>query len=159
MTLNDLIYIASSINITNSKLDILPSNLFKESFGVTAPWLLYIVNASLLSGLVPDYFKQACVQSLLEKPALDPTLPHNYHPIAKLPLLWKIIEKVVAKQLLEIMMGNGVCDKFQSGLRKSNSTETALLRVMKEILMSTDSGNSTLTQQTSILDWRRWDCS
>lgn len=87
MTLKDLIYIASSINVTRSKLDILPSNLFKESFGVTAPWLLNIVNASLLSGMVPDYFKQACVQSLLEKPALDPTLPHNYHPIAKLPLL------------------------------------------------------------------------
>lgn len=32
-------------------------------------------------------------------------------------------------------MGNNICDKFQSGLRKNHSTETALLRVMKEILM------------------------
>lgn len=72
---------------------------------------------------------------------LDPTLPHNYCPTSKLPLVSKIVEKVVAKQLLEIMEGsNFFFDKFQSAFRTNYSTEAGLLRVTKSV----DSGNLTV---------------
>ena len=98
----------STLCLTTCKFDIVLSKLFKDVFGVTAPWLLSIINESLLSGLVLDYFKQACIQPLLKKPGLDPTRPHNYRPISKLPLVSEIVEKVVAKQLLEIMEGSNI---------------------------------------------------
>lgn len=103
-----------------------------------------MVNESILSGLVPDYFKQAYIWPLLRKPGLDPSLPHNYRPISKLPLASEIVEKVVTKQLLEILKGNNIFDKFQSGFRKDHSSETALVRVTNEILTSADAGQTTI---------------
>lgn len=44
---------------------------------------------------------------------------------------------MVAKQLLEVMVGNNLFDKFQCGLRKNH--RTAALRRVNDIIMSTDS--------------------
>lgn len=75
-------------------LNIIPTSLFKDVFSFLGPFLFSVVNRSLSSGCVPDYFKHAIVQSLLKKPSLDPLLPNNYRPISKLPFISKVLEKV-----------------------------------------------------------------
>ena len=55
----------------------------------------------------------------------------------------KILEKVVAEQLTLFLENHELFDKFQSGLRKKHSTETALLKVSSDI-MSADSKEYTV---------------
>lgn len=68
-------------------------------------YLLLIINSSLSSGCVPDYFKCACVQPVLKNPGLDPTNLDHFRPIpiSKLPFISNVLEKIVSKQFLEVM--------------------------------------------------------
>ena len=82
--------------------------------------------SSLSFGLVPDCFKTAVVQSLLKKPTLDPDILNNFWPISKLPFLAKVLEKIVAEQIISFMNSNGLFEKFQqrfrAGYSKKNCT-------------------------------------
>ncbi|KAF7649941.1 hypothetical protein LDENG_00133700, partial [Lucifuga dentata] len=107
ISLEDLYSVVSHMRLSSCELDILPSKFFKEVLHVIASCLLKIVNSSLSSGIVPKCFKQTSIQPLLKKPGLDPSLPQDYRPISKLPLVSKILEKVAAGQLMDIVEG---CD-------------------------------------------------
>ena len=56
----------------------------------------------------------------------------------------KLTERAVFNQLHEHMMANGIYSMFQSAYRQYHSTETALLRVMNDILLKMNSQRVTL---------------
>ncbi len=65
----------------------------------------------------------------------------TFRPISKLPLIAKIIENVVFRQLSCFLTEVDIMDKFQSGFRTGHSNESALIRVLNYILLKVDSGN------------------
>ncbi|CAJ1061240.1 RNA-directed DNA polymerase from mobile element jockey [Xyrichtys novacula] len=132
--------IVSHMKPSGSPADAIPPRLFKEVLATIGPNVLNIVNCSLSSGTVPRDFKHAVVRPLLKKTGLDPSLCANFRPISNLPYLSKILEKVVYNQLLPFLEDNGITELFQSGFKALHSTESALLKVSNDILMTTDSG-------------------
>ena len=66
--------------------------------------------------------------------------PNNYRPISILPIVSKIIEKVVFNQLYEYLISNNLLADSQHGFRPMHSTLTALLEVPKNWYLNIDNG-------------------
>lgn len=144
VTLADISALVTKMKPSSCSSDVLPFRLFVKVFDEIGPWVTQMVNLSLSTGVFPSAFKHAIVEPLLKKTGLDPTDLSNFRPISKLPLLSKILEKVVSEQLSLFLDQNNIHEKFQSGFRKHHSTETALLKVSSDIMMSADSGKCTV---------------
>ncbi len=144
VTLQDITALLNKLKPTSCHTDVLPTALFIKVFDVIGPCIMEIINSSLLTSVVPSFFKHAIVEPTLKKPSLDPLQLKNYRPISKLPFISKLLEKVVADQLAVFLEKYEVLDTFQSGFRNKHSTETALLKVTSDILMSADSGEHTV---------------
>ena len=62
----------------------------------------------------------------------------NYRPVADLEFLSKLSERVVAEQLDQHMNINNLHCKFEHGYKPYHSTETLLLRIVNDVLLSLD---------------------
>ena len=68
----------------------------------------------------------------------------NFRPITNLPFVAKSAEKATISQLSIHCAANAPFPEYQSAYRKNHSTETALLKVQNDILLSMDRQEVTL---------------
>lgn len=102
----------------------------------SVPVVVGIINHSLGAGTVPDNFKTAYVTPLTKKSSLDPSKLENYQPIYSITFLSKVLERVVDAQLSHFIADNILHEKIQSAYCGHHSTETALMRVHNDILLT-----------------------
>ena len=96
---------------------------------------------SLTRGIFPSSFKTSFITPLLKGADLDPTDAKSYRPISNLPVISKLLERLVCKQLLMYLKESNLLPTLQSAYRQYHSTETAVLKVVSDILLALDSGN------------------
>ena len=77
----------------------------------------------------------------VKKPSLDPNQLKNYRPVSNLPFLSKILERIVLSQLLAHLDRYNLLSPVQSAYRPQYSTETALLKMVDDILTALDKGD------------------
>ena len=116
-------------------LDPIPTFILKEAIDVLFPFLTAMVNASLREGCLPASQKRAIIAPLLKKPSLDAGELKNYRPVSNLLFMSKVVERIVAEQLVKYLQANDLMPRLQSAYRRRHSTETALLRVLSDICL------------------------
>ena len=115
-------------------LDPIPTCLLKLCLTDFLPCITNIINKSLYFGKIPQAFKQAIVTPILKKEEADPNFK-NFSPISHLPFLSNLVENFVCKQLSECIELNSLNEPYQSAYRHCPSTETAVLKVVNDVLL------------------------
>ena len=87
-------------------------------------------------------FKEAHVRPILKKTSLSKNELKNYRRVSNWSFISKILEKVVANQLQTHSKNNHLSNPLQSAYRK-HSTESALLKVHNDIIISMDKDEAT----------------
>ena len=122
----ELLKILKSSPSKSCDLDPIPTSLVKECGDILITRITKIV---ITEGSFPNCFKMAYVTPLQKKPSLDRNILKNYRPVSNLSFISKLIEKVVARQLNEFILHEGLLNVNQSAYKSSHSTETALLKI------------------------------
>jgi Reverse transcriptase (RNA-dependent DNA polymerase) len=137
-----LTYLLRQLPDKFSAADSIPTSILKQVIDVIAPSIVALFNRSLAAGHFPADFKEAFITPIVKKPGLDVTDVRSYRPISNLSVLSKLLERLVARQLRDYLTSADLLPPLQSGFRPGHLTETAVLRVLSDILQAVDRGNS-----------------
>ena len=102
------------------------------------PALTCIFNQSLNTGIFPEKLKIAKVIPIHKKGSLNDI--SNYRPISLLPLISKILDKLIFKQLSTYSNKHKLLYDSQYGFRAGHSTELASIELIDRITEDLDKG-------------------
>ena len=109
---------------------------------ITSP-IVHIINSSIDQKIFSDSWKVARVCPV---PKIDnPIKEKDFRPISILPVLSKIYEKVILKQLYEYIERTSIYNSTQSGFRKGHSTQTLLLKFRDDIQKALNKNEITMS--------------
>ena len=83
--------------------------------------------------------KQELVRPSIKKPTLDKETYSSYRPITKTAFVSKLLERVASTQFMSYLAEHELIAKLQSAYRRFHSADTAMVRVLNDILLTIDS--------------------
>ena len=110
-------------------IDNLSGKFLKDGADILTRRISQLFNLSIKLGLFPRSCKIAKVKPLFKKDSKNDS--QNYRPISLLPILSKIIERIIHDQTQEFLSKNKILYRFQSGFRKNYSTNSCLGQLSK----------------------------
>ena len=116
-------------NSNSTGIDYIDTRTLKGIADIVAPSMTHIINLSIQSGIFPSAWKWAKVVPLLKSTTADKMLPKSYRPVALLPILSKVLEKVLFRQLVLYLEENNIVHPNLHGSRSGHDTSTALLQL------------------------------
>ena len=122
-------------------IDNLTGKFLKEGAPVLASPITNLINLSISLSSFPDDCKIAKLKPLYKKEAK--TKPKNYRPISLLPLISKIIERIIHDQTQVFLDENKILFTYQSGFRKQYSTDTCLSYLTDRVRNGFEKGSLT----------------
>ena len=132
--------VAKTINSLSVKkgagYDELPPKFIKMVSGEMIKPLTLLVNRCILENTFPDKMKRANITPLYKKK--DKLNKDNFRSVNLLPILSKILERLLYNQVYEYMMP--LFHKHLSGFRKKHSCQDVLIRMTEGWRKSMDNG-------------------
>ena len=137
--------IISTHGIKCSPDDPAPINLIQSHLDLFIPIWTKLINLSLSEGSM-EGLKSAVLIPLIKEinDTVDADVLKNYRPVSNLHLVGKLIERVVHIKLEKHMSNNNLHSAFQYGFKKGHSTETLLIKVVNDLLISCDKSIPTI---------------
>ena len=135
--------IKSLDNSSSSGISGIPAKLFKKSMHSLAPLILKLFNKCIISGIIPDEWKCAIVIPLYKNKGNKQDM-NNYRGISILPIIVKIFERILSKQITNYFINNNLFFRGQHGFRRNHSCETAIHEIMTDTIKSLEKKLSTL---------------
>ena len=90
---------------------------------------------------MPVDFKSIILNPLIKSLKVDQNTLKNYCPVSGLAFLSKILEKVVYAQLKTHLNDNKLNVLLQLAYKEIHSTETAMLKILNDLLNASDNGD------------------
>ena len=140
-TCDDVTKICETIPKKTSKdhYDISQDLILVNLSTLAAP-IAHIWNQSIQKGVFPDAAKIAKVIPVYKGKRLDASELTNYRPISLLPVVGKILEKIMHQQLSKFLNDNNVLYPSQYGFRKLHNTSFATMDFLDNVANSVDNG-------------------
>lgn len=133
----DLILAIKHMKNTNSYgCDGIPLRFLRDSLPITITYLTCIMNTSIVTGIFPKQWKHSIIVPIHKTGNVKE--PNNYRPISLLPIVSKLLEKIIASQLCEFLESNHLLSVTQHGFRHNLSTNTALLSLSSTLYHNMD---------------------
>jgi hypothetical protein len=143
ITENELLSIVLTLpNKKSSGHDSINCPLIKEVIQVISKPLVYIMNLSLSSGIVPDSMKIARVTPIHKNG--DRHMVNNYRPISILTSFSKILERTVYIRTSLFLQKHNILSNSQFGFREKHSTTHAILKLIDRIRADRDQSLHTM---------------
>jgi retron-type reverse transcriptase len=116
--------------------DGLPLKFIKLILPDLLPILTHVLNHVIMTSSFPSLWKTALVVPIPK--SSGPAQVSDFRPISILPVLSKVMEKLLFDQMLEHLNTNNMLSEFQSGFRRSHSTATALTKILDDIHLAVE---------------------
>ena len=118
-------------------VDGITAGMLQKCAGDISPGITTLFNHSLTTGKIPAEWKRANVTPIQKTP--NDHKPNNYRPISVLPVIVKVMEQIIHKQLYTHMASNNQIS-HQSGFRPAHSTQDVILKTVEDWKTAIDQG-------------------
>ena len=103
--------------------------------------LANLANISFMSGHFPTVMKEGIVVPLLKMSGLDVTDLKKFRPVTNLSTISKVLERLALARLKPHIRASPNYYILQSAYRQGHSTETAISKIVDDIIGSINSGH------------------
>ena len=125
----------NSASFANDKID---AKTIKQTCEVLIKQITYVINLSIKSEKFVNKWRIGKVVPLYKGKSANQLDPKGYRPISLLPVISKLAERVVQKQIVEHFNNNGLWNLNQHGYRNNRSTTSTLLQISDLLFEAAD---------------------
>ena len=138
----EVVKIISKFKDTAAGWDGIKPSIIKSIKDIIKAPLTHVCNISLITGVFPDELKQAYVVPIFKSG--ENSVFNNYRPVSVLPVLSKVLERLMYNRLLNFLNKFNVIYDYQFGFREKYATHMALISLADKISSALDQGKNVI---------------